>query len=632
MGQPTPPGSPQEGDGPQSVASSSTLFSTPNEQSEATGGSSPVRPGQPRARCDHIQGCTTGSQPRKAISHLFGRNKLCTKAIPQDVWVILCRKHYQRSRYRQTNADWALTQVKLVVKQIEKVQQWSDDNVRANRRGDGFLQHWTIQARKREAKRIQAKSASASRKQYDTASLLEIVQGIQKYLVDNNVEFYPDIEILPSITTDEPQTGRRKKKTQTRRKANKEHQRSRTSVSSSTMPNQSITQSLAATDNNHAYQPLPNNETHGLATMAGTQAGTNLWTQQSYSSNTVLPAPVTQQYAGLPTNQDNIGAQQAFAAQYRPPHARSMSENSMIHGSGYMYRSRVSQANQRYQQQNLLPSYTLPPGYAFPTTYQDYGGNNNFNVNGGSNPSSSENNARFFGSFTGGPTGLTTQRQSDQGLQRPASVSGRPPHLSSTSSMSNMGNNDLANYSPHGLPVVPAEDHYRQYQQHVGTRQAGAQQHHSLQSGDNVLDYPRYMQQLRNQQAFGFTSAAPAGGYNQWRPAPPPAHLRPPPLAGQTVPVAPMDQQGQQGQQDEKPQHSLRPGIEQMMSRPRALPQLRFTQWGMQARRNQADQQNDQDEQPQQSRQSDSQQNMGPASDHEEDYKPENTQQFDNRY
>lgn len=254
MGQPTPPGSPQEGDGPQSVASNSTLIDTPNAQSEATGGSSPIRPGQPRARCDHIQGCTTGSQPRKAISHLFGRNKLCTKAIPQDVWVILCRKHYQRSRYRQTNADWALTQVKLVVKQIERVQQWSDDNVRMNRRGDGFLQHWTVQARKREARRIQEKSASASRKrpfaededededhdddqevagaipeclldklnqEYDTASLLEVVQEIQKYLVDNNVEFYPDIEILPSIITDAPQTGRRKKKTQTRRKANK---------------------------------------------------------------------------------------------------------------------------------------------------------------------------------------------------------------------------------------------------------------------------------------------------------------------------------------------------------------------------------------------------------------------------
>ncbi|KAK8128824.1 NADH-ubiquinone oxidoreductase 49 kDa subunit [Apiospora sp. TS-2023a] len=43
-------------------------------------------------KCMYMESCDTGSQPRKAISHIFGRNKLCTRMIPDQVWVHFCRK------------------------------------------------------------------------------------------------------------------------------------------------------------------------------------------------------------------------------------------------------------------------------------------------------------------------------------------------------------------------------------------------------------------------------------------------------------------------------------------------------------------------------------------------------------
>ena len=49
-----------------------------------------------KIHCMHIDNCDTQAPYRKAISHIFGRNKLCTRSIPDFVWVHYCRKHYQR--------------------------------------------------------------------------------------------------------------------------------------------------------------------------------------------------------------------------------------------------------------------------------------------------------------------------------------------------------------------------------------------------------------------------------------------------------------------------------------------------------------------------------------------------------
>lgn len=55
--------------------------------------------------CEYSTPCqmSTGSEGvyfRKVVSHLFGRNKTSTKLFPQHVWVLYCRRHYQRARYR----------------------------------------------------------------------------------------------------------------------------------------------------------------------------------------------------------------------------------------------------------------------------------------------------------------------------------------------------------------------------------------------------------------------------------------------------------------------------------------------------------------------------------------------------
>lgn len=46
-----------------------------------------MAPLEEEARCMFVNDCQTGSQLRKAISHLFGRNKACTLRIPKQVWV-----------------------------------------------------------------------------------------------------------------------------------------------------------------------------------------------------------------------------------------------------------------------------------------------------------------------------------------------------------------------------------------------------------------------------------------------------------------------------------------------------------------------------------------------------------------
>ncbi|RMJ25388.1 hypothetical protein PHISP_03742 [Aspergillus sp. HF37] len=69
--------------------------------------------------------CKTGpnSDPRKVISHIFGRNKTVTKRFPPHVWVHYCRQHYQRARYRAR--DWAVTQCQLVLVSLGRMEEWS---------------------------------------------------------------------------------------------------------------------------------------------------------------------------------------------------------------------------------------------------------------------------------------------------------------------------------------------------------------------------------------------------------------------------------------------------------------------------------------------------------------------------
>lgn len=179
--------------------------------------------------CMYKPDCDTGSQLRKAISHIFGRNKTCTRNIPPHVWVHFCRKHYQRSRYRNAQ-EWARVQCDLVLTQVRRVQDWSDKNKRAGT--GGIVQNWSLSMRKREQNRVQEKSNNKKRPYrddsdddildsatlngtavpdwlrskcgdgYSTVEIEEIVTRLKEEMKKAQMTQIPDIEILPNISMD----------------------------------------------------------------------------------------------------------------------------------------------------------------------------------------------------------------------------------------------------------------------------------------------------------------------------------------------------------------------------------------------------------------------------------------------
>ncbi|KUJ11799.1 uncharacterized protein LY89DRAFT_212758 [Mollisia scopiformis] len=186
--------------------------------------------------CMYIPNCDTGSQPRKAISHIFGRNKMCTRLIPQHVWVHYCRKHYQRSRYRNPK-EYAKLQCDLVQQQIRRVHEWSLANSKSG--VAGIVQDWGLAVRKREQKRLDDLGGSRKRnaatfendsddgedaagravavpatavpdwlltlcgKGYNTQTILEIFNRLHTEILEDTLPCFPDIEILPNIVVDQ---------------------------------------------------------------------------------------------------------------------------------------------------------------------------------------------------------------------------------------------------------------------------------------------------------------------------------------------------------------------------------------------------------------------------------------------
>lgn len=76
---------------------------------------------------------------RKVVSHIFGRNKACTRELPNGLWIYWCRKHYQRLKYRAEDSEsWHTRQLGLVRNQLQIFEVW------------GQVRAWTITLRKAE--------------------------------------------------------------------------------------------------------------------------------------------------------------------------------------------------------------------------------------------------------------------------------------------------------------------------------------------------------------------------------------------------------------------------------------------------------------------------------------------------
>lgn len=179
----------------------------------------PTTPLEEEAQCMFVDDCQTGSQLRKAISHLFGRNKACTLRIPKHVWVYYCRKHYQRIRYRNAKT-YPLNQMHLVKMQITRLQEWSENN---RRQGSGpYIRLWTLTLRKREQNRLdkeggladegdddalEAQNGSAAPDWviqrlgtgYTTEQMLEVAERLYQEIQDEILTRVPEIEFLPDI-------------------------------------------------------------------------------------------------------------------------------------------------------------------------------------------------------------------------------------------------------------------------------------------------------------------------------------------------------------------------------------------------------------------------------------------------
>lgn len=93
------------------------------------------------SKCSAVTSCLAKScDHRKVVSHVFGRNKTCTREMPRNLWIFWCRKHYQRMKYRaeKDTGNWHIRQLGLVRKQLKIFDDW------------GLVRFWTITLRKAE--------------------------------------------------------------------------------------------------------------------------------------------------------------------------------------------------------------------------------------------------------------------------------------------------------------------------------------------------------------------------------------------------------------------------------------------------------------------------------------------------
>ena len=189
---------------------------------------------------------------RKAMSHMFGRNKNCTRSIPDLIWSCFCRKHYQRARYRN-NHEYNKRLCILIEIQILRILVWSLENIRLGTPENGVVRDWSLTCRRREQMRIEeVKSKKRShedddsdddfdgpipngntaqvpqwlldlcRPGYSTLEILRIVARIGDDMNNGALTQLPDIEFLPNITGE---NAKPKSKSRAKAKAPAAHRR-----------------------------------------------------------------------------------------------------------------------------------------------------------------------------------------------------------------------------------------------------------------------------------------------------------------------------------------------------------------------------------------------------------------------
>ncbi|KAL9116278.1 MAG: hypothetical protein Q9187_007199 [Circinaria calcarea] len=166
-------------------------------------------------RCTFSEGCMLESEDRKVVSHYFGRNKLCTLGVPDHIWAPYCRKHYQRTRYRNVG-NYVDIQMDLVKTTLKRMKKWGGVadfeftlRLQAQKHVDREIKHEKTCEEARAAGKAPppAVDATASEERWlvphlgKNKSFDEIFSTVEKIIerVENNLCQPPQFEILPSF-------------------------------------------------------------------------------------------------------------------------------------------------------------------------------------------------------------------------------------------------------------------------------------------------------------------------------------------------------------------------------------------------------------------------------------------------
>lgn len=155
--------------------------------------------------CTAIAECVANSgDHRKVVSHIFGRNKICTSQIPSECWIFYCRKHYQRHRFRAKETGWKRTQFDIIKRQLARLDTW------------GGVIDWEIALRKKEREELAIANRHAllnntqptyresflepylgSGKSFQEVN--QVLQAIETETMTTNAKDLPGFELLPNI-------------------------------------------------------------------------------------------------------------------------------------------------------------------------------------------------------------------------------------------------------------------------------------------------------------------------------------------------------------------------------------------------------------------------------------------------
>ena len=166
-------------------------------------------------RCTFSEGCMLESEDRKVVSHYFGRNKLCTLGVPDHIWAPYCRKHYQRTRYRNVG-NYVDIQMDLVKTTLKRMNKWGGITdfeftlrLQAQKHVDREIEYEKAceEARAAGKEPSPVQDATPSEERWlvpylgKNKSFDEIFSTVEKIIerVENNLCQPPQFEILPSF-------------------------------------------------------------------------------------------------------------------------------------------------------------------------------------------------------------------------------------------------------------------------------------------------------------------------------------------------------------------------------------------------------------------------------------------------